>query len=98
MIAESLLIIMLFSCGASGIDADGISHHDKVCAMEASGCDGHAIFPISVIPLYKSTECVSGKNSLISTNGASLQFNKIQCSNSGSRNTALNFLSTRLIL
>jgi hypothetical protein len=98
MIAESLLIIVLLSYGACKPQFDDTSNQYQSCDLEASEWDHYGNLPAAVIPLYKDSEYLSCSVTSNSSYRYSLRLNRIQYLNAGTKNNALNFLSTRLIL
>jgi hypothetical protein len=99
MIAESFLIIVLLSYGACKPRIDGISGQCQSHDIGAYVCGDSGCLPVDVVPLYQDdSDYLSCNVSLASNHRSSFRLNRIQCSAAGTRNTALNFLSTRLIL
>jgi hypothetical protein len=98
MIAESLLIIVLLSYGACKPRVDGNSNPSQSCDLEAFVWDDSGNLPVVGVPLYQDSDYLSGCVSSICNYRSTFKLNHIQCSNTGIRKNALNFLSTRLIL
>lgn len=99
MIVETLIILVLLSCGACSSEVRDISSLHSGCdLLTVTTWDDFDAFPISVMPLYQDSDYLSGYASSIINYRTSFKLDHIHYRYAGTVNNALNFLSTRLIL